>query len=72
MSKYLLAVCYPEDIPIIISTNARTLEEAETRFINNITFSADLDIAADWDEFLNIAYKANIEIGEIYNIEEFE
>ena len=72
MSKYLLPVCFPEDYPIIMKMDARTIEEAAIRFINAITFEYDLDISADWDEFLEIAYNANILIGEISSIEEFE
>ena len=52
--------------------DARTMEEAETRFINAITFECDLDTPADWDEFLEIACTANILVGDISSIEEFE
>ena len=48
------------------------MEEAETRFINAITFECDLDTPADWDEFLEIACNANILVGDISSIEEFE
>ncbi len=72
MSKYLLPICFPEDCPIIMRMDARTMEEAETRFINAITFEYDLDTPADWDEFLEIACNANILVGDISSIEEFE
>lgn len=72
MSKYLLAVCFPEEIPQIIGTHARNMDDAENRFMHSITESCDLDVASDWDEFLEIAYNADILIGEINSIEEFE
>lgn len=72
MSKYLLAICYPDEFPGIISTAARSMEEAETRFMHSISEDFNLDVSSDWDEFVDRAASADILIGEINSIEEFE
>lgn len=72
MSKYLLAVCFPDSFPEIITTSARSMNEAENRFMCSISESFDLDISSDWDEFIDRSASMDILIGEINSIEEFE
>jgi len=72
MSKYLLAICYPDCFPEIISTSARSMEEAEDRFMHSISEDFDLDTSSDWDEFIDRAASADILIGVVNSIEEFE
>ena len=70
MSKYLIPVC-EEGYPYIVSTSARSIEEAERRIMNQLTNHWNLDTPADWDEFCTMAYEANYDVGEIRDIEEF-
>lgn len=70
MSKYLIPV-YEEGYPYIVSTSARSMEEAERRIMNQLATAWDLDVPADWDDFCYIAFQAGFDIGEIRDIEEF-
>lgn len=72
MSKYLVPVSDEEGkFPYIMSTSARSMEEAETRIINNLVREWDLDVPADWDDFCDNAYESGYYVGEIRDIEEF-
>ena len=71
MSKYLIPVLEKDDL-YISSTSARSMEEAETRFMNKFTREWDLDVPADWDDFCEIAAKSDYYVGMISSIEEFE
>lgn len=71
MSKYLVPVCDDNYCPFIVSTSARSLEEAETRIMNKLVRDYDLDVPADWDDFCDSALDSNIWVGEIRDVEEF-
>ena len=70
MSKYLVAVFDGID-PYIVSTSARTINEAENRIMNKLTKEWDLDVPADWCDFCNIAQASDYQIGEVCDIDEF-
>lgn len=70
MSKYIIPVC-EDNNPYIISTSARSMEEAENRIMTKLVSEWDLDVPADWDDFCDIAYQTGFGIGEIQDIEEF-
>ena len=72
MSKYLLSIHYYKDYPEIISTSAKSITEAEDRFMNSLSSMFDLDVPTDWESFCEDAWKNKLYIGEIQSIEEFE
>lgn len=72
MSKYLVPISDDEGkFPYIMSTSARSMEEAERRIMNTLTNEWDLEVSADWDDFCDNAYESGYYIGEIRDIEEF-
>lgn len=72
MSKYIVPICEFEDkFPYIISTSARSMEEAESRIMNDLVAEWDLEVPSDWDDFCDNAYESGYYIGEIRDIEEF-
>ena len=71
MSKYLVPVCDDNYCPFIVSTSARSLEEAETRIMNKLVRDYDLDVPADWDDFVSIASGYECYVGDIRDVEEF-
>ena len=71
MSKYLVPVCDDNYCPFIVSTSARSLEEAETRIMSKLVRDYDLDVPADWDDFCSIAFDSGYYIGDIRDVEEF-
>ena len=71
MSKYIVPVCDDNYCPFIVSTSARSIEEAERRIMNKLTNEWDLDVPADWDDFCSIAFDSGYYIGEIRDVEEF-
>ena len=71
MSKYLVPISDNGGYPYIVSTSARSIEEAERRIMNKLTNEWDLDVPADWDDFCSIAFDSGYYIGEIRDVEEF-
>lgn len=57
--------------PYIVSTSARSMEEAERRIMNQLVNEWDLDVPADWDDFCDLAFQSGCDVGEIRDIEEF-
>ena len=70
MSKYLVPIS-EGGYPYIVSTSARSINEAEDRMMNKLVREWDLDTPADWDDFCNIAFDSGYYIGEIHDVEEF-
>ena len=70
MSKYLLAIF--DGYVGIRSISARSLEDAENRFMRQISTEYDLDVPTDWESFCEDASNHEIYIGEVTSIEEFE
>lgn len=70
MSKYLIPVLTDDDL-FIESTSAKSICDAETKFINKFTRDWNLDVPADWEEFCEFASVKNCYVGEIIDIEEF-
>lgn len=72
MSKYLVPISDDEGkFPYIMSTSARSMEEAERRIMNNLVNEWDLEVPADWDDFCDNAFESGYYIGEIRDVEEF-
>ena len=69
MSKYLVPIS-EGGYPYIVSTSARSINEAEDRMMNKLVREWDLDTPADWVEFCSIAFDSGYYIGEIRDIEE--
>lgn len=70
MSKYLVPVS-EGGYPYIVSTSARSINEAENRIMNKLFREWDLDTPADWDDFCDIAFDSGYYVGDIRDIEEF-
>ena len=73
MTTYLLPCYSKEDGGCWIeSVRARNFSEAREKFITIFTEDYDIDIPSDWDELINLmSCKAQTDIGDIYDIEEF-
>lgn len=71
MNTYIVPICDDCYCPYIVSTSARTLEEAETRIMNKLVNEWDMEVPADWEDFCDLAMESNIYIGEIRDTEEF-
>lgn len=71
MNKYLVPVC-DSDGSYICSVAARSLAEAEDKFINELSdiYAIDKDFN-NFDEFIKEALESDIVIGDIYDIDEF-
>ena len=70
MSKYLVPIS-EGGYPYIVSTSARSINEAEDRMVNKLVREWVLDTPADWDDFCSIAFDSGYYIGEIRDVEEF-
>lgn len=70
MSKYLVPIS-EGSYPYIISTSARSINEAEDRMMNKLVREWDLDTPADWDDFCSIAFDSGYYVGDIRDVEEF-
>ena len=70
MSKYLVPIS-EGGYPYIVSTSARSINEAEDRMMNKLVREWDLDTPADWDDFCDNALNSGYYIGEVSDIEEF-
>lgn len=71
MNKYLISVC-DKDFPEIISVSARSMEDAENKFMEILTNKFNIeDPYYLWDDFCEDLYEHEIYLGEIMDIEEF-
>ena len=72
MNKYLVAAAV-EDNPIkIFSLTANSIYEAEQKIINYFVQNYDIDTPSDYTDLQDQAfYKFDINLGIVYDIEEF-
>lgn len=72
MNKYLVAAAV-EDNPIeIFSLTANSIHEAEQKIINYFVQNYDIDIPSDYTDLQNqVIDKFDIDLGTVYDIEEF-
>lgn len=70
MNKYIVPINDPDGI-YIESVNARSISEAEDKFMEIISETYNYEPSDSWDNFINTAWEDNITIGEIKDIEEF-
>ena len=72
MNKYLVAAAV-EDNPIkIFSFTANSIYEAEQKIINYFVQNYDIDTPSDYTDLQDQAfYKFDINLGIVYDIEEF-
>ena len=70
MSIYLCPIADDSDI-WIERVNADSYTTAENRLVNTITNRYDLEITSDYQDFLEICYNQGIQIGDIYESDEF-
>lgn len=70
MNKYIVPINDSDGI-YIESVSARSLSEAENKFMDIICETYDYDPIDDWTDFVNKLWVDNITIGEIRDIEEF-
>lgn len=73
MNKYLVAAATAEDPIIEIhSLTANSIHEAEQKIINYFVQNYDIDIPSDYADLQDQAfYKFDINLGMVYDIEEF-
>lgn len=70
MNKYIVPINDSDGI-YIESVSARSLSEAEDKFMEIICQTYDYEPKNSWYDFINMAWSDNITIGEIRDIEEF-
>lgn len=73
MNKYLIAAATAEDPIIEIhSLTANSIHEAEQKIINYFVQNYDIDIPSDYTDLQNqVINKLDIDLGTVYDIEEF-
>lgn len=70
MSTFVMAVADDSET-YIVSTSAKTLEEATDKLIKRVVDIYDLDICVDMEELENVCDEEGIMIGQIHDVEEF-
>lgn len=70
MNKYIVPINDPDEI-YIESVSARSISEAEDKFMDILCETYDYEPMSDWHNFVNLLLADNITIGEIKDIEEF-
>lgn len=71
MTTTYLLPCYQEGDCWIESVNAKSLKDAEDKFIDKFYNEYDFDLADDWNNFIKLLGDADIVIGTIQDIDEF-
>ena len=67
MNKYIIAVA--DEYAYIESVIARSIHDAEDKFIHKFCEKYDISYASDWDELIDNLYETNVIIGEIIDVE---
>ena len=72
MNKYLVAAAVEDDPIKIFSLTANSIYEAEQKIINYFVQNYDIDTPSDYTDLQDQAfYKFDINLGIVYDIEEF-
>lgn len=72
MNTYLLPICYPEELPKIITVISKEFEQAEDKFMDIICNHLDVDNNfISWSDFVSEMCEQDCLVGEIYDIDQF-
>ena len=69
MNIYLLPICYPDELPIILKKAATSYDDAKDRFAKSIIEIMDWDLDMDLDELREYAQSRDCFIGEVNDID---
>ncbi len=70
MNTYIIPFSLNNDV-WIETIKAKSISEAQDKLMNRLSNDWDLDIPADWEDFLAIIDNDGFRIGELKDIEEF-
>ena len=70
MNTYIIPLSLNNDV-WIETIKAKSISEAQDKLMNRLSNDWDLDIPADWEDFLAIIDNDGFRIGELKDIEEF-
>lgn len=70
MNTYIIPFSIDNDV-WIESVKAKTILEAQDKLMNRFSYDWELDIPADWEDFLAILDNNEFRVGELKDIEEF-
>lgn len=70
MNTYIIPFYLNNDV-WIETIKAKSISEAQDKLMNRLSNDWDLDIPADWEDFLAIIDNDGFRIGELKDIEEF-
>ena len=71
MNKYLVAALVGYDPIKIFSLTANSIHDAEQKIINYFVQNYDIDIPTDYKDLQKQVPKFDIDLGIVYDIEEF-
>lgn len=72
MNTYLLPICYPDILPVIITVVAPSLGDAQDKFMNKVCNHLDIDnVYDDWTSFVHDMCDHDCYVGEIYDKDQF-
>lgn len=70
MNTYIIPFSLNNDV-WIETIKAKSISEAQDKLMNRLSNDWDLDIPADWEDFLTVIDNDGFRIGELKDIEEF-
>lgn len=70
MNTYIIPFSIDNDV-WIETVKAKSLLEAQDRLMNRLSHDWELDIPADWEDFLAILDNNGFHVGELKDVEEF-
>lgn len=70
MNTYIIPFSINNDV-WIESVKAKTILEAQDKLMNRLSYDWELDVPADWEDFLAILDNNEFRVGELKDIEEF-
>lgn len=70
MNTYIIPFSLDNDV-WIETVKAKSLLEAQDRLMNRLSHDWELDIPADWEDFLAILDNNGFRVGELKDVEEF-
>lgn len=70
MNTYIIPFSLDNDV-WIETVKAKSLLEAQDRLMNRLSHDWELDIPADWEDFLAILDNNDFHVGELKDVEEF-
>lgn len=70
MNTYIIPFSIDNDV-WIETVRAKSLLEAQDRLMNRLSNDWELDVPADWEDFLAILDNNGFRVGELKDVEEF-